>query len=205
MLDFSSITTRGGDEGKTSLLGGERRSKSDHIFEILGTVDELTSQLGVFRAQLAQEADGHFAAAGQSELVAARLLDNFARRTRTIQEELQKIGGLVALPISQATQLGREYLGRAMEKEYWDERLAQIEEWEQEDLPGIVLTGFIIPGDTLVGAIGDLARAVCRRLERLVVHHVQDLGVLYLVGPQRYLNRLSDLLFIMSRALEKDR
>jgi len=200
MLDFSMITTRGGDEGKSSLLGGERRYKSDEVFSILGDIDELTSVLGVFRAALNQEAKS-LREKGNSHVFLTHLED-YSTRIRIIQDLLQKIGGLVALPIHGSEKLGNEYLGKAYSSAFWGERLQELEDWEKEDIGDFQLKGFILPGDTLVGAYGDVSRSVARRLERGLVGYVQRLGLTYLQVPQKYVNRLSDFLFVICRWIE---
>lgn len=202
MIEFSMITTRGGDRGQTSLLGGERRSKADDIFDLLGSLDELSSALGVFRALLRNEAESRLSSVRQGDLDIGLRCEDQALRTRSIQEDLVKLGGLVALPREKLAELAKEYLGPAAREEFWEKRIEVLEGWEKDDLPGIELKGFVLPGDMLVSAQGDMARSICRRVERLMVARIQHLGLDQLIPGQRYLNRLSDLLFIMCRSLD---
>jgi len=204
MVKFSTITTRGGDEGKSSLLGGERRFKSDEVFSLLGDIDELTSVLGVFRAQLNIDAKHLNATNSNQNHIFTNHLEDYARRVRIIQDLLQKIGGLLALPIHKAEELGKEYLGEAFTQEFWKKKVEDLESWEEEDIKEFELKGFILPGESLVGAFGDVSRSVTRRLERGLVAYVQRLGLDYLKEPQRFINRLSDYLFVICRWIEKD-
>jgi cob(I)alamin adenosyltransferase len=204
MVKFSTITTRGGDEGKSSLLGGERRFKSDEVFSLLGDIDELTSVLGLFRAQLMLDANNQSTQSSNPNQQYINHLEDYARRIRIIQDLLQKIGGLLALPIHKAEELGKEYLGDGFTQDFWKKKVEELESWEEEDIKDFDLKGFILPGVTLVGAFGDVARSVTRRLERGLVAYVQRLGLDYLKVPQKFINRLSDYLFVICRWIEKD-
>lgn len=206
MTDFSTITTRGGDEGKSSLIGGERRFKSDEVFVILGDVDELTSVLGLARASMSQYIQ-EYHAGGRAQNTAMEYLnhlEDYRTRIHTVQDLLQKIGGLLALPIHKADTLGPEYLGSGYGEDFWRKQVAVIEEWQTQDIGEIHLRGFILPGDTLTGAHLDVSRAVCRRLERDLVGYLGRLNLGYLKVPQQFINRLSDWLFIMARWLEQN-
>lgn len=177
-IQFSQITTRGGDEGKTSLANGERRFKSEKIFDVLGTIDELSSSLGLFKAHLAECTDLQVNSMGLVEQI------------YTIQKNLVLVGGQVATPAP-----------LVCKKPLDSKALEQLESWEQAFIVDLVLKGFIVPGGSVLLASGDLARAVCRRTERQLVQYMQESHALGLEPCQRYLNRLADYLFVVCRQI----
>ncbi len=169
------IYTKKGDEGQTSLFGGQRVSKSDPRAEAYGTLDEACSALGVVRA------------ATQDEDLRAVI--------HSIQEDLFLLGAeLATVPEDRerlhVSQVSPEHTARL--EALIDERLAKIE------LP----RAFIIPGSSsYIPALLDWARAVIRRGERQIVklreaHLLDNLEVL------KYVNRLGDLLFVLARYQE---
>jgi cob(I)alamin adenosyltransferase len=166
------IYTRTGDQGETGLFGGGRVSKDDPRVAAYGDVDELNSALGVSRAA----GDGEF----------------FDDLLESIQRDLFSIGGHLATP-------DPEKVRKALEKASLSP--AQISEFErimdeaEDSLPP--LKAFILPGGTRRAAALHLARTVCRRAERSVVHlaHIEPVPEIFLI----YLNRLSDLLFVLAR------
>jgi cob(I)alamin adenosyltransferase len=166
------IDTRTGDDGTTGFLGNLRVPKDDRRVEAYGTIDELNSVLGVARAQ------------GMDR----QLGDLVAR----LQDELFALGSALADPLPQGP----------FHNVITDAHVAALEQTidalEAELSP---LSQFILPGGGLPAGQIHLARTVCRRAERLVVKlsHVQDEHV-----PEAlivYLNRLSDLLFVLARVL----
>ena len=167
------IYTRTGDAGDTALFGGGRVSKDHHRVSAYGTVDELNATVGVAVAALADE--------------------ELRRRLGLIQHDLFALGSRLATAPPQE--------GRPAPKglpEVPVGRIAEMESWmdaPDEELPP--LKAFILPGGTPAAAALHLARTVCRRAERAVVH----LATLEPVEEQivRYLNRLSDLLFTFAR------
>jgi cob(I)alamin adenosyltransferase len=167
---MARVTTGTGDEGYTDLLGAQRVPKYHRRPETYGTVDEATSMLGLARAY----------AAGTP------LADDI----RLIQSELYILMAELATPPQNYDKVDfkitREHVGRL--------------DAEADRLKSEVQIGnkFIIPGDTLVGAGLDVARTVVRRAERQVARLYHD-GDVTNVEALRYLNRLSDLLFIMAR------
>ena len=173
MADSSSprIYTKTGDSGDTGLFDGTRVPKSDPRVDAYGEVDELAAYLGLARRYLSDHED----------LVA--VLDH-------IQIELFAVGARLADPrhrISgrvEKAALGEQHVG-ALE--------AHIDRFEEELPP---LRRFILAGGTEGGAVLHVARAVCRRAERRVVG-LGDGAADSLVII--YLNRLSDLLFVMAR------
>jgi len=165
------IYTRGGDQGQTGLSDGSRVRKDDPRVAAYGEVDELSAVIGQVRAQ-----------AGPSEL--DTLLAD-------VQRDLFAIGAQLADP--GATVAGRK--AKAAVGAPHVERLEQAIDAREKDLPP--LRAFILPGGSPLGALLHLARTVCRRGERSVV----ALAAAQPVDPVilSYLNRLSDLLFVLAR------
>lgn len=168
-----SIATKHGDKGKTGLIGGERVSKADPRVEAYGTVDELTSAMGLARA-ICDDAE-------------------VRELTKAIQRELFVVSGAVANPLSDET-TPTMYVTDAM-VEALTAHVHRIEKTEG------ILADWSLPGEHAAAAAYDLARTVCRRAERRVVRLVESgEGVNEHVIP--YLNRLSDLLWLFGRLLE---
>jgi cob(I)alamin adenosyltransferase len=168
------IYTKTGDEGMTGLLGKRRVQKDDVRIETYGTVDELNAVLGVARAQgLDPAADG---------LVAQ------------IQGELFVVGSALADVSPDGS------FRNAITSEHVARLEAAIDALETELKP---LTQFILPGGTLPAAQIHLARTVCRRAERLTVKLWQQPGEHVSKTLIAYLNRLSDLLFVLARAVNR--
>jgi cob(I)alamin adenosyltransferase len=166
------IYTRTGDDGDTSLFGGGRVSKDHPRVAAYGDVDELNAALGMVRA--------------------TPPTDFFDPLLESVQRDLFSLGGQLAAPepAAVAKALAKASLSLARVGEF--ERL--IDEWDRELAP---LKAFVLPGGTPKAAALHLARTICRRAERSVVGLARESEVppLFLV----YLNRLSDLLFAMSR------
>jgi len=181
------IYTKTGDQGETGMLGGVRISKSSIAIAVTGGLDETNSLLGVVASQL------H----GQPE-VDPSILSAIAEKIHQIQNDLFDLGSRVSACLSDSNQAAEFLPQRALALEGWVDQL-------QADLPP--LTAFILPGGSPAGSFLHLARAVCRRTERDLV----ALTTANLKWPdpsksgQRlstelvYLNRLSDLLFVMAR------
>ena len=165
------IYTRTGDTGETGLLSGPRRSKEDIRIEACGAVDELNSVLGLARAD------------GPPDEI-----DSLLAR---VQNDLCAVGADLASPAPSAKVSSRLDDGRVAALEAAIDRHAQR-------LPP--LAEFILPGGVRVAAVLHCARAVCRRAERRVVTLAgrADEPVSRTVLP--YLNRLSDLLFVLARS-----
>jgi len=173
-IEFEQVTTRGGDRGMSHLADGEPRRKDDPLFEALGDLDELSSWLGVVRASLREERP-------RKELAA-------------IQQDLLTVGAQVSTP-----RLSPQYarLRRLEEK-----ALRRLEGWEKKLLARTeIAPRFVLPGDHLVAAWVDVGRTVCRRAERRVVGLIRDAGMIHLALCQNYVNRLSDYLFVLARAV----
>lgn len=174
MARRAKVTTRTGDTGYTGLIGKERVPKWDPRPDTFGTLDEATSALGIARAVTADHE--------MKELIL------------TLQRELYQVMAELALS------------PEAYEESQFkitEEHVAILErrsdELKKETEIGNV---FIIPGETLPSAALDLARTVVRRGERLAARLYHD-GVIANVEILRYLNRLSDLLFILARFEEQ--
>lgn len=168
------IYTRTGDEGFSSTFTGERRPKGDRIFEALGTTDELSSAIGL-ASELSSE-KGHA----------------FVEQLHKVQCMLQDVGSNIATPLSSAREA---HLKRTS---FSEEPILELEKWidrYSEQLPP--LRAFILPSGGKSSAALHFSRAVCRRAERCVVPLVQageaDPNV------AKYLNRLSDYLFVLAR------
>ncbi len=177
-IQFEQVTTRGGDRGESSLADGERRRKDDLFFHTLGTIDELSSQLGFVRALMKNEPRDM-----------GDLLLQKERGITLIQENLQKIAGMIAVP--RRSPLFEKLRGIE------NSDIVGLEKMEQRLMEGTEIpVGFIQPGDSTVSASLHVARAVCRRTERWVVSCIRDRGLDYLASSQQYLNRLGDFLFV---------
>lgn len=168
------IYTKKGDEGQTSLLGGQRISKSDLRPEAYGTLDEACSVLGVARA------------ANQDEELKAVI--------HTIQQDLFLLGAELAT--------APEDRGR-FNFRLTAEHTAQLESLIDARLSKIELPrAFIIPGSSsYIPSLLDWARAVVRRGERRVVE-LKEAGLLENPEVLKYMNRLADLLFVLARYQE---
>lgn len=166
------IYTRTGDAGTTSLFGGNRVSKTHSRIDAYGTVDELNSYLGLVRALL-------------SDVSKTGAFDTLLKR---IQGELLIVGADLATPLTHQTSAPRIEASFIL-------RLEQDIDIFDRDLQP--LRNFILPGGSATGATLHVARTVCRRAERLTVKAGKDDAINDCVIV--YLNRLSDLLFVLAR------
>ena len=168
-----SIATKHGDKGDTGLIGGARVSQADARVEAYGTVDELGAALGFARS----------------------ICDDGEVRelTKTIQRELFTVAGAIASPAG-----GGESKTTYVTPEMVEALTAHVDRIEATE--GI-LSDWSLPGDHAAAAAFDVARTVCRRAERCVVR-LSETGAE--MNPQvvPYLNRLSDLIWLMGRLLE---
>jgi cob(I)alamin adenosyltransferase len=166
------IYTKTGDSGETSLFDNTRVSKADPRVDAYGEVDELNAVLGV--------------------ALAAGVPDDLATELRTIQKDLFALGARLADP-------SERIAGRVTKTAFNEEGITRLEACiDRLDAEIPALRRFILPGGSPAGALLHLARTVCRRAERRVIG----------LGPNAvepaviiYLNRLSDLLFTMARAV----
>ena len=166
------IYTKTGDAGETSLFDQTRVSKADPRVDAYGVVDELNACLGAARA--------------------AGVGDDLSHELEVIQQELFALGARLADPRSRIA--GR--VDKAAIRDTDVERLERTIDRLETELPP--LRRFILPGGSAAGALLHLARTVCRRAERRVVGLGREAVEPILVV---YLNRLSDLLFVMARAV----
>lgn len=166
------IYTKTGDEGLTGLFGGGRVSKDDPRVEAYGDVDELNAFIGVARA--------------------AELMPRIDEVLVPVQRDLFSLGALLATP-------DREKMHDHLKKAQIDD--ARIRELELAidacDRELEPLRAFIVPGGTPKAAALHVARTVCRRAERRVIHLQKEVEIPQIVVV--YLNRLSDLLFTLAR------
>ena len=171
-----SIATRTGDKGKTSLMYGRRVEKFDLRVETYGTVDELNAALGMARAQ------------AELDLVKTELL--------LIQKQLVALMGELAVAPEDTERYAKDKYPKLTPEmlQHLDDLVAKI---EQEK---ITFDGWATPGANVASAALDVARTACRRAERLVAKLAASNEIDYLVI--RYLNRLSDLLWLMARYTE---
>lgn len=179
-IRITRVYTRTGDKGDTALVGGKRVPKDSPRIEAYGTVDELNAIVGLARA---------FNHEGTATAARDRLEDILKR----IQNELFDLGSELATP-PDAVYDGMFRVG--------DGEVTALEllmdECEKDLEP---LNSFVLPGGGRVSALLHQCRTVCRRAERIVLRlgREEDIGE----GPLRYLNRLSDLFFVLSRWIGK--
>ncbi len=171
-MKITKVYTRGGDKGKTSLVGGKRVSKASRRLEAYGTVDELSVHLGLLAALLP---DGH-----EKEMVIRIQNCLFIVCTNLATEQ-------ETTPLYPSAHL----------QEGETELLEQEVDSIMKELPEA--QGFILPGGTQQAAQAHVCRTVCRRAERRIVALSEEA----LVSPevQRYVNRLSDYLFVLAKKL----
>lgn len=175
------LYTRSGDDGTTGLFGGGRVGKDHPRVEAYGTVDELNAFLGL--AASACDADRPTEA-------------RFAEIIAEAQSWLFDIGADLATPEGNSQEDRVLRMG--------DAEVTVVERWIDEiDDANEPMRSFVMPGGTEVAARLHVARTVCRRAERLMVAlaHTEPVSE----GAIRYMNRLSDLLFAMSRLANRDR
>ncbi|MBL8975241.1 MAG: cob(I)yrinic acid a,c-diamide adenosyltransferase [Myxococcales bacterium] len=182
MVYISKVYTKFGDHGDTMLASGDTVGKDSLRVAAYGEVDELNSVLGLLRVEV-QRAPGE-----TSER--ADFLSGLDATLARIQQELFDLGAELAEP-GATTGKARLYVT--------DDDVTRLEhELDALNEPLSPLTSFILPGGGPVGATAHLARTVCRRAERQAVTLSRSEPVRG--EALRYLNRLSDLLFVVARA-----
>lgn len=181
MVYISKVYTRFGDAGETMLVDGSTVAKSALRVHAYGEIDELNATLGLLRLELSREV-----AEADGQAWRERRDATLAR----VQQELFNLGAEFASPDTSGTAEGL-LVADAHVKRLEDE----IDALNEDLAP---LTSFILPGGGPAGAASHLARTVCRRAERTAVALANE-ATLREAGP-RYLNRLSDFLFVMGRA-----
>jgi len=175
-MRITRVYTRTGDDGDTRLGGGQKLSKDSVRVDAYGTVDELSSVIGV--------------------AVAAGLEDVLSGHLERIRHELFDVGSDLCVLEDDK----KKFPTAGIEQRHVDRLEETIDQLQQGLGP---LEEFILPGGSSGAAALHLARTVCRRAERLVVALSRHEPIGALVIP--YLNRLSDLLFVMARHENKAR
>ena len=174
-IRINKVYTRTGDAGKTRLIGGEERWKDDARVEAYGTVDELNAEIGLCRELLKEQKEDQF-----SSLI---------RFLKSVQNELFNLGSRLAAAEDRDTKNLPQLSDDAISK--LESEIDTVNESLSE------LTSFVLPGGSVINAQFHMARNVCRRAERRTVTLSRNETVV----PEniRYLNRLSDALFVWSR------
>lgn len=175
-MKLDKIYTKTGDQGKTSLITGERVEKGGDRVDTFGTVDELNSVIGLMRTWALQS---------ESALVRAESEVTLQQ----IQNDLFDMGAILACTPARAGDVLPLFPAEAAL------RLEQRMDYFHESLG--TLNSFVLPGGNMLNAYAHLARTVCRRTERLAwrLHRQEPVPESVLI----YLNRLSDYLFVLSR------
>ena len=179
MVKLTKIYTRTGDEGETGIGDGSRVSKIDARVTAYGTVDEANAFLGVAAC-----------ACGASDSAIAQIL-------LRIQNDLFDVGADLCTPRKPGEHVGDALRVTGHQTAWLEEQIDEL----NADLGS--LTSFVLPGGTTLAAHLHVARTVVRRAEREVVLLGAQIGREFVAEPIRYLNRLSDLLFVMARYVNK--
>ncbi|MFZ1988398.1 MAG: cob(I)yrinic acid a,c-diamide adenosyltransferase [Alphaproteobacteria bacterium] len=180
-IRITRVYTRTGDAGETGLVGGKRVAKDSPRIDAYGTIDELNSIVGLARAFNEEKLDEHDA---------HRFLDVVLRQ---IQDELFDLGSELATPADFYQPGMYRVSGRQIKK------IEQLIDECQKSLEP--LKSFVLPGGGKIGAYLHQCRTVCRRAEREVLRlsRVEEISE----WPLKYVNRLSDLFFVLSRWISK--
>ncbi|CAI8168235.1 MAG: Cob(I)yrinic acid a,c-diamide adenosyltransferase [Polaribacter sp. SA4-10] len=175
------IYTKTGDNGTTALFGGTRVKKYNLRIESYGTVDELNSYIGLIKDQ--------------------EISDNIKKTLLKIQNELFTLGAMLATPLEkEILKNGKERLDIPKINEKSILFLEKDIDFMEQDLSQ--MTHFILPGGHQSVSFCHIARCVCRRAERLSVELNEEENINNDI--LKYLNRLSDYLFVLARKLSKD-
>lgn len=168
------IYTKGGDKGRTSLIGGERVAKTDSRVEAYGTVDELTAYTALLADMLMED----------------ERMDDCTQMLRHIESHLMTVASLLAIGEG-----GQDKVAALN-----DASVEMLEQWidsMQEALPAI--DKFTIPGGDRRLSMCHVCRTVCRRAERATLRADKEYGVAEC--SKVYLNRLSDLFYVLGRTI----
>jgi cob(I)alamin adenosyltransferase len=181
MVRITKVYTRAGDKGETSLVGGKRVPKDSPRIDAYGTIDELNSIVGLARVFNEESLDG-----GDAHQFLNGVLCQ-------IQDELFDLGSELATP----PEFFQEGMYRVSKNEI--ERIEKLIDQCQKDLEP--LKSFILPGGGRIGAYLHQCRTVCRRAERELwrFSRTEEINV----DALKYVNRLSDLFFVLSRWIAK--
>ncbi len=181
MVRITKVYTRTGDKGETALVGGKRVPKDSPRIDAYGTIDELNSIVGLARVFNEESLD-----AGEAH----QFLDGVLCQ---IQDELFDLGSELATP----PEFFKEGMYRVSESEI--DRIEKSIDRCQKDLEP--LKSFILPGGGRIGAYLHQCRTVCRRAEREILRLSRSEEINSCV--LKYVNRLSDLFFVLSRWIAK--
>jgi cob(I)alamin adenosyltransferase len=174
MVVLNKIYTRTGDDGTTALGTGERRKKYDRRISAYGTIDEVNAALGIVRLHTVGDA----------------ALDAALSR---IQNDLFDVGADLCTP-GKGKGPGGARLTVTENQVAWLE--TEIDRFNAKLSP---LRSFVLPGGNAAGAYLHLARTICRRAERLIAELKDEAGEEVSIEVLKYVNRLSDFLFVASR------
>ena len=174
-IRINKVYTRTGDAGKTRLVGGTECYKDDMRVEVYGTVDELIASIGVCIELLKETNNNNF--------------DSLVKILLSVQNQLFDLGTQIASPCS----------SKKEKLPHLSENVVSRLESEIDDVNTLLsdLTSFVLPGGSIVNAYFHIARTICRRAERKLVtlSKKEKIDLINL----KYLNRLSDALFVWSR------
>lgn len=174
MVKLTKIYTRSGDDGRTSLGNGTRVSKTDFRIEAIGTVDEVNSSIGIALLYVDD--------------------DSVVSLLKKIQNNLFDLGADLCVP---DLDHDLDYKPLRVTQQQIDFLESQIDHYNK-DLS--TLMSFVLPGGTKASSYLHLCRTIARRAERLIVA-LKNESSSDLEKPLIYMNRLSDLLFVLSRYL----
>ncbi|MCT4616294.1 MAG: cob(I)yrinic acid a,c-diamide adenosyltransferase [Marinifilaceae bacterium] len=169
------VYTKTGDKGKTSLIGGTRVDKFDLRLHSYGTVDELNSHVGLIYSELEDK--------------------ELKKELLFIQNKLFVVGSVLATD-TEKSDMHKKMFVKAEDIELLEKAIDKMD----EELPE--LDSFILPGGSRVGSFCHIARTVCRRAERNALELSQSVEIDPIL--LKFLNRLSDYLFVLSRKLLND-
>lgn len=171
-MKITKVYTRGGDKGKTSLVGGQHVSKACIRLEAYGTIDELSAHLGLLAAELPE---------GHEQMMVERIQNCLFNVCTNLATDQSKT------PLSPSAHLPEGEI--ALLEQEVDTIMHELPEAQ----------GFILPGGTREAAQAHVCRTVCRRAERRIVALSEEADVSPEV--QQYINRLSDYLFVLAKKL----
>ncbi|HMO02357.1 MAG TPA: cob(I)yrinic acid a,c-diamide adenosyltransferase [Oligoflexia bacterium] len=181
MVKINRVYTRSGDKGNTGLVGGGRIAKKSSRIKAIGDIDELNAALGVVIAALEEEV-----AITTTEKEPNDLINGL----KIIQNKLFDLGSQIATPEN------NEYQGMI---KISANDTTDIEKWIDRETDQLEeLKSFVLPGGCLSNAYLHLARTICRRAERSVWELHNETAISEEIP--KFLNRLSDLLFVLARA-----
>ncbi len=194
-MKLTKIYTKTGDKGETSLVGGIRIAKNDARIEAYGTVDELSSHLGLLVAMLSKDAE-HEEELKQITETLERIQNNLfsiSSILATDAEALKQKDAEWVMPYLESLEAFNKHLGDTetpLLEQLTDQYNAELEQ----------LSSFILPGGSVEAAQCHVCRAVCRRTERksLTAYDTEQSSYENLL---QYMNRLSDYLFVLARKI----